>query len=140
MCLTQPRFLFQYLKLGHFSEEEPLTNNCSQDIYPWIQNSSSQNESDEISTVFCDKRKGLSDSYQGYILVVVVGVSAAFTTLLLRGTKVHEVTCDIQLVWTHCLGVSISIILMGIMEKPELPQDLYLSLAGHIFSILVHWP
>ena len=158
ICLTQPQFLFHNVQLGYFGKEELAKRNCIEQFQYWMQNNTIQNKMNNgsilgtatmnsrseiyskglfINDTLCDQDHLSSqlNTYIGYIMIVLTGLGTAVTTLFVRGTKVGELTCDIQLTWTHCLALCISAILMSILEKPTLPKDMYesLSLAGHVF-------
>ena len=72
--------------------------------------------------------------YIGYILVTMYGLSQGATVLLIRGISVAEITYEAQLIWTHCLALLLSLILMFIFENPTLPPNLKNSmyLTGHV--------
>ena len=60
----------------------------------------------------------IGNPFVGYILVTLYGLNQSTTIYLIRGTAVATVTNEVQLIWTHCLALLVSLILMLIFEQP----------------------
>ena len=95
-------------------------------------NSSIDNGSNSTSNIIPSRSS--RHEFIGYILVSISGFCSAATVLMIRGTKVKEVTSDVQVIYGHLFGFFISAFLMGVLEKPTLPSDALgmLYLVGHV--------
>ena len=164
-CITQPDFIFENYQLNlpggadvtyrkqndtRFSQKESdgvfalnktvgnLTghNPPGNDVMNGIK---ARNDITTGNVAQSRKTKQMTYDYIGYILVTVTGFSTSLTCLFIRGSRVTELTWVIQIIWTLCISLLISVIPMLIFETPTVPKDLMSSLflTGHIaFSFL----